>query len=280
MFSYRSCDCVVEMLQLYQNVVDQSDGADEATGGKDVSKCDLDFEKYHYNADADFQSGSSFLETNSSTSSNDTNFRASKSLVKHVYHNHTYILQPGQMSREEKEEALKRDREQRATRSRDERRAKEMKLPFSVSEIINTPVEDFTQMMSRFALSEAQQQLIRDIRRRGKNKQAAQNCRKRKMNVIQTLEEEVACLQREQGSLIQNRRQLDRETAHIKDKLIRLQAELFRSLRDDSDQPYNPSEYSLQQLPGGNVFLVPKNNTVEKGHVEKPVRKRKPKRKE
>lgn len=266
-------------LQWGQNV-DQSDGVDEATGGKDVSACEVDFDKCEYNPDPRFRSASPRLEVNSSVASNDTSLKSSKVPAKHIYHNHTYVLQPGQVSREEREEALKREKEQKATRSRDEKKAKEMKLPFSIDDIINTPVEDFTHMLSKYSLSEAQHQLIRDIRRRGKNKQAAQNCRKRKLGAIQTLEEQVAVLNRDRSSLLQERRYLDRETSQLKDKFVRLQTELFRSLRDENGRPYNPNDYSLQQLPDGNIFLVPKSNSTEQVHAEKPGRKRKPKRKE
>lgn len=60
-----------------------------------------------------------------------------------------------------------------------------------MDEIIDSSVEEFTELMNQYQLTDAQQQLIRDIRRRGKNKMAAQNCRKRKMEVIGTLEEQV-----------------------------------------------------------------------------------------
>lgn len=60
--------------------------------------------------------------------------------------------------------------------------------------MIDSSVEQFTELLTHHHLSEAQQQLVRDIRRRGKNKMAAQNCRKRKMEVIQTIDEQVRYL--------------------------------------------------------------------------------------
>lgn len=53
---------------------------------------------------------------------------------------------------------------------RDERRAKAMKLPISIDDIIYTPVEKFTELLSKHRLTEPQLQLVKDIRRRGKNK--------------------------------------------------------------------------------------------------------------
>jgi len=59
--------------------------------------------------------------------------------------------------------------------TRDELRAKALHIPFPVEKIINLPVDDFNEMMSKEQFNEAQLALIRDIRRRGKNKVAAQN---------------------------------------------------------------------------------------------------------
>jgi len=50
--------------------------------------------------------------------------------------------------------------------------------------------------------------LMRDIRRRGKNKVAAQNCRKRKLDVIVTLEDTMSEMQRARDKLAEERRQL------------------------------------------------------------------------
>jgi len=61
-----------------------------------------------------------------------------------------------------------------------------------MEEMIDSSVEEFNELLTKYKLSDAQHQLIRDIRRRGKNKLAAQNCRKRKLEVIQAVEDEVS----------------------------------------------------------------------------------------
>ena len=90
--------------------------------------------------------------------------------------------------------------------SRDERIAKSLDIPFSVDLIINSSTEEFNEL--NINLNEEQINLCRDIRRRGKNKVmqkkmilenpklelfqiAAQNCRKRKYEQINCLEEEL-----------------------------------------------------------------------------------------
>jgi len=82
----------------------------------------------------------------------------------------------------------------RSPQTRDERMVKNMKIPFSVDFIINSSTEQFNEF--NINLNEEQRNLCRDIRRRGKNKIAAQNCRKRKVEQISSLEEELEVFSR------------------------------------------------------------------------------------
>ncbi|XP_077185189.1 transcription factor NF-E2 45 kDa subunit [Paroedura picta] len=149
--------------------------------------------------------------------------------------------------------------------SRDERRAQAMKIPFSVEKIINLPVDDFNELVSRFPLSEPQLALIRDIRRRGKNKVAAQNCRKRKLETLVHLERELAELSRERQRLLRDRGEFDRTLALTKQKLGTLYHQVFCMLRDEAGNAYSPEEYSLQLALDGSVFLVPRGKQPENG---------------
>ena len=66
-----------------------------------------------------------------------------------------------------------------------------MGLPIQVKEIIDLPMDEFNDLLSKHELTEEQLTLCRDIRRRGKNKVAARNCRKRKMDTIDELQSQV-----------------------------------------------------------------------------------------
>ncbi|XP_042263983.1 transcription factor NF-E2 45 kDa subunit [Thunnus maccoyii] len=144
--------------------------------------------------------------------------------------------------------------------SRDERRAVALKIPFPMDKIINLPVDDFNELLTQYSLTETQLALVRDIRRRGKNKVAAQNCRKRKLESIIHLERELGQLQAQRENLAQERLQFQRSLAFIKCRLTDLYAEVFSHLRDEDGQPYSIDEYSLQQTPDGKVYLVPHTN--------------------
>ncbi|KAL0963864.1 hypothetical protein UPYG_G00314550 [Umbra pygmaea] len=149
--------------------------------------------------------------------------------------------------------------------SRDEQRAKTLQIPFTVDMIINLPVDDFNEMMSKHQLNEAQLALVRDIRRRGKNKVAAQNCRKRKMENIVELEYDLDSLKEEKERLQKEKSENSSSVRQMKLQLNTLYLEVFSLLRDEKGKPYSPSEYSLQQTTDGTVFLVPRvKNTLKK----------------
>ncbi|KAM5158076.1 nuclear factor erythroid 2-related factor 3 isoform 1-T1 [Mantella aurantiaca] len=142
--------------------------------------------------------------------------------------------------------------------SRDERRAKSLKIPFSVDEIVSMPVEMFNNMLSKHYLTETQISVIRDIRRRGKNKVAAQNCRKRKLDVILNLEDDVNQLKAQKEKLLKERSQCSKSTSHLKQKLNDLYRNVFSRLRDDQGRPVNPSQYALHCNSDGSIIVVPR----------------------
>ncbi|XP_026093020.1 transcription factor NF-E2 45 kDa subunit [Carassius auratus] len=147
--------------------------------------------------------------------------------------------------------------------SRDERRALALKIPFSLEKIVNLPVDDFNELLTQFTLNDAQLALVRDIRRRGKNKVAAQNCRKRKMENIVHLENELGQLRAQREHLTRERLEFQQNLAIIKCRLSDLYTQVFSQLRDEEGQPYSVDEYSLQQTNDGNIYLVPRNTALE-----------------
>ncbi|XP_058045793.1 nuclear factor erythroid 2-related factor 2 [Ahaetulla prasina] len=153
--------------------------------------------------------------------------------------------------------------QQEAYLTRDELRAKALKIPFPVEKIINLPVDDFNEMMSKQQFNEAQLSLIRDIRRRGKNKVAAQNCRKRKLENITELEHDLDYLKDEKEKLLKEKVENDKSLQLLKKQLSSLYLEVFSMLRDEDGKPYSPNDYSLQQTRDGSIFLVPKSKKLE-----------------
>uniref|UniRef100_A0A8D0EAE3 Endoplasmic reticulum membrane sensor NFE2L1 n=1 Tax=Salvator merianae TaxID=96440 RepID=A0A8D0EAE3_SALMN len=205
--------------------------------------------------------------------------------LEHVGHNHTYNMAPRTLDADEPQPASlgKKSAKDKQTEyldkqmSRDEHRARAMKIPFPNEKIINLPVEEFNELLSKYQLSEAQLSLIRDIRRRGKNKMAAQNCRKRKLDTILNLERDVEDLQRDKSKLLREKVEFLRSIRQMKQKVQSLYQEVFGRLRDENGQPYSPNQYVLQYASDGSVILIPRSLADQQGRRQE--RKQKDRRK-
>lgn len=162
--------------------------------------------------------------------------------------------------------------------SRDERRARALKVPFSTELIVNLPVEEFNDLLTNSQLSEEQLTLIRDIRRRGKNKIAAQNCRKRKMDVLLGLNDNVSSLRRRRSRLLREKQETLRNLQEMKRQLRKLYQDVFSRLRDEEGRPLNPVEYLLHfEANGGVTVAAHKEGTVLP--LTKPSKKQRDKKK-
>ena len=75
-----------------------------------------------------------------------------------------------QTRRESEEEESKSSSSYQGRLSRDERLVMDMRIPLTVREIIEKPMEDFNDLLTRKDITEEQINTCRDIRRRGKNK--------------------------------------------------------------------------------------------------------------
>ncbi|KAJ6666583.1 hypothetical protein lerEdw1_020306 [Lerista edwardsae] len=183
-----------------------------------------------------------------------------------VFHNHTYTQMPLQLAPSpsdyshtwpDKSNKASRNIDTDRNQNHDEHRAKALRIPFSVNDIVTLPVDSFNSMLSRYYLTDNQLSLIRDIRRRGKNKVAAQNCRKRKLDAIMNLEDDVYHLQAKKESLKKEKAQCNRSISLIKQKLDHLYWDIFSRLKDDQGSPVNPGQYTLHCCKNGSVLVVP-----------------------
>lgn len=157
--------------------------------------------------------------------------------VDHIQHNHTYHL-PAESTGGAMQRPLSRDKSNKARKAdeatehltRDEKRARALSVPITVDDIINLPMDEFNERLSKYDLSEAQLSLIRDIRRRGKNKVAAQNCRKRKLDQILSLADEVKDMRDRKIRLLNEHEFMTTECQRMKDKYQQLYRHVFQVL--------------------------------------------------
>ncbi|CAG9855114.1 unnamed protein product [Phyllotreta striolata] len=189
--------------------------------------------------------------------------------VNHIQHNHTYHLpaeSSGVMQRPVLRDKSKQKKVEDEHLTRDEKRARALNVPISVDDIINLPMDEYNEryvnkVLSKYDLSEAQLSLIRDIRRRGKNKVAAQNCRKRKLDQILSLADEVKEMKDRKLRLITDHEYIKNECRRYRDKYQQLYRHVFQNLRDPDGNQYSPYQWSLQTSADGSIILVPRSNS-------------------
>lgn len=155
--------------------------------------------------------------------------------------------------------------------SRDERKVRQNGLPLSCSQIIDSSMEEFNDLLTRHTMTEEQTALCRDIRRRGKNKVAAQNCRKRKLNLISHLQDEVDKYRQSKQSLLAERQELYRMRNEWTNKLLTLEDQVLRGLGKSTDN------YSLELMPHSQQIRIAQRHTssstaTTRRHLTKPSR--------
>ncbi|KAB0355829.1 hypothetical protein FD755_021770 [Muntiacus reevesi] len=110
-------------------------------------------------------------------------------------------------------------------------RGQEVKLPFPVDQITDLPRNDFQMMIKMHKLTSEQLEFIHDVRRRSKNRIAAQRCRKRKLDCIQNLECEIRKLVCEKEKLLSERNQLKACMGELLDNFSCLSQEVCRDIQ-------------------------------------------------
>ncbi|XP_064838600.1 transcription regulator protein BACH1-like [Oncorhynchus masou masou] len=116
-------------------------------------------------------------------------------------------------------------------------KARELQLPFSVSQILALSRNDFQLMLRHQTLTREQLDFVHDVRRRSKNRSAAQRCRKRKLDCIHNLECEIDKLRTEKDHLMTERT-----------NLIQMKLKTWQSVSELCQRACSESALSPKQL--------------------------------
>ncbi|XP_066522138.1 transcription regulator protein BACH1a isoform X2 [Hoplias malabaricus] len=95
----------------------------------------------------------------------------------------------------------------------------EVDLPFPVEQISSMTRRAFLQMLKEQQLTPEQLEFVQDVRRRSKNRMAAQRCRKRKLDCIYKLQGDIKKLRTQKEKLLQERSQLKRSMEETRQSL-------------------------------------------------------------
>ncbi|XP_066533798.1 transcription regulator protein BACH2 [Hoplias malabaricus] len=129
----------------------------------------------------------------------------------------------------------------------------EIKLPFPVDQITNLPRNDFQMMVKMHKLTSEQLEFIHDVRRRSKNRIAAQRCRKRKLDCILNLECEIRKLVCEKEKLLTERNQLKACMGELWENFSCLSQEVCRDVQLSPEQVQSLHHYCPVLRPGNSV---------------------------
>lgn len=116
------------------------------------------------------------------------------------------------------------------------KRAAEIQLPFPVEQISALSRSAFQQLLRHHRLTQDQLEFVHDVRRRSKNRVAAQRCRKRKLDSIHQLECEIKRLKGEKDRLLQERTELEQNLEEMQQSLCGLCKSV--SIESGSDQDH------------------------------------------
>ena len=129
-----------------------------------------------------------------------------------------------------------------------------------VMHIASMPVHELNKLMQNANVTEPQASLIRDIRRRGKNKIAARNCRKRKLETITELEADVNALVEKRKRMEVERDRLRVDAERYKKCMHHLRRFVMKSLQPSRrTSSLSASNSSLDLM---SSFSAPSNNAL------------------
>ncbi|XP_026138525.1 transcription regulator protein BACH1-like [Carassius auratus] len=132
----------------------------------------------------------------------------------------------------------------------------EVDLPFPVEQISSMTRRAFLQMLKREQLTPEQLEFVQDVRRRSKNRMAAQRCRKRKLDCIYRLEGEIKKLRSEKEKLLHDHNQLKLSIEDVRQNLSGLCQSLSADGAPQSEQLRALARYFSSDCPTS-VLLTP-----------------------
>lgn len=145
----------------------------------------------------------------------------------------------------------------------------EVKLPFNAQRIISLSRNDFQSLLKMHKLTPEQLDCIHDIRRRSKNRIAAQRCRKRKLDCIQNLESEIEKLQNEKESLLKERDHILSTLGETKQNLTGLCQQVCKEAALSQEQIQILAKYSASDCPLS-LLISEKGKSIPDGELALP----------
>ncbi|XP_029374711.1 transcription regulator protein BACH1b isoform X1 [Echeneis naucrates] len=133
-------------------------------------------------------------------------------------------------------------------------RAIEVQLPYPVDWIVDLSRNDFQQLLKQQAFTPEQLEFVHDMRRRSKNRLAAQRCRKRKLDCIYNLQCEINKLKTEREKLMMEKFQLNQLKLNTRHTVTALCQRVSNEANLQPEQLQVLAKYSSPDCPLSSFF--------------------------
>ena len=121
------------------------------------------------------------------------------------------------------------------TNTKEDRLLHAVGVYIEVNWLVNIDIDEFSEVVDQPWFSPEQVKVCKDIRRRGKNKVAAANCRARKRAQVSALKEDVADLKLRRRQLEYEKSRLNNELQEMKEIVRSVETDIILGLNLDPD---------------------------------------------
>lgn len=130
--------------------------------------------------------------------------------------------------------------------------------PITRDKLVLMPVEEFNHLLEQAQLSEIEVAFMKEWRRRGKNKAAAQIARKRKRDELSELDVEVEELRRQRVELQLKYDRLRSQIATLKKSTMAKEDLVYQRYSKEHGTPVSRETHLIHVVDGNKVMLVPR----------------------
>lgn len=130
--------------------------------------------------------------------------------------------------------------------------------PVTRDKLVSMPVEEFNQLLEEAKFSEIEVAFMKEWRRRGKNKAAAQVARKRKREEVSDLDEEVHMLRQQKVELERKYDRLRSQVESLKERSLAAENKLFQKQSEVLMAPVSRSSHSIHVMDDNKLLLIPR----------------------
>lgn len=130
--------------------------------------------------------------------------------------------------------------------------------PVSRDKLVSMPVEEFNQLLEQASLSEIEVAFMKEWRRRGKNKAAAQIARKRKREEVTDLDGEVKALRKQKAELNKKYDRLRSQIATLKKRSMAAEDRVYRQQTKLTGKTVSRDTHLIHLTDDDKLLLVPR----------------------